>query len=312
MLRLVLVPLAVLVAASSGDFVAQSHKVRAAPLQPCPISGPPYPSTPVTFAGGSLWIACPGRGVILQARVSDGVPVRAWRAGRAPSSVAPATGGVWLQDDVGALLRLDTRGHVEARVAVDRPYGVWTGAGSVWTLRFGGNELLRIDPARGRIADRHRIGTGPSDVAFGARAAWIADHGDGGVYRVDVATGRVERRARLRGTPISIAFAGGSVWVTGPGLGLVRVDAATGRTETVASLAPDGGIGVIAAGVRVYAVGGGISPDLLVRVDTRTGVATSSRLHAAARNTTAVGLAAGAGRVWLLDGSTGRLVRLPR
>jgi streptogramin lyase len=309
--------IAVLAAVVEGDFVAQSHKVLAVAAPPaCPVSGPPYPSAPLALASGSLWIACPGRGVLVQASAVDGSRRRVVRVGRSPSSVVAAHGGLWVEDDAGALVRLDDGGAVSARVPVARAYGVWAGSGSVWTLRRGGDELVRVDAARARVAARFHVGTGPSDVAFGDGAVWLADHGDGGVYRVDPATRRVERRARLDGTPISIADAGGAVWVTGPGLGLVRVDPRTGATRTVARLGAAGGIAVVADGSAVFAVGAGaagsLSPVVLVRAEARSSRIAALPLPAAARRATVAGLAAGAGRLWMLDGSTGRLVRLPR
>jgi streptogramin lyase len=207
---------------------------------------------------------------------------------------------------------------VRARVPVASAYGIWSGAGSVWTLRLGGADLVRVD-----LRSRARGGAPARDprtrsvaLAFGAGAAWVADHGDGGVYRVDSATGHAALLARVGGTPISIAFAGGAVWVTGPQLGRVRVEPATGAARTVAPLGAGGGIRLVADGPLVYAVGadagGGLAPARLVRVDAWSGDAATLELPAAARRGTAAGLAAAAGRLWLLDGSTGRLVRLPR
>ena len=67
-------------------------------------------------------------------------------------------------------------------------------------------------PAQPRVT-QVRVGAAPYRVTAIGRTLWVSVYGPGDVVRLDPATGRVVRRYRVGGGPGSLAVAGGSVWI---------------------------------------------------------------------------------------------------
>lgn len=120
--------------------------------------------------------------------------------------------------------------------------------GSLWVTTVPSDELLRLDPASGRVLARVRLpSVNPlSRLAVADGSVWVTDT-DAAVYRVDLHTGRLAARIDLRMAAVGVAAGAGSVWVTAPGQSrgtVFRIDPATNRV--VKRLRTSAGIGPIA------------------------------------------------------------------
>ena len=95
----------------------------------------------------------------------------------------------------------------------DGPNQIATGYGSVW-IGTGGGSVIRIDPRRYRIVQRHDVSfTSVYDLVPAYGAMWAAT-GSGLLQRIDARSGRVrECWTRNACSSRSVAVAGGAVWV---------------------------------------------------------------------------------------------------
>src|SRR5215208_191614 len=116
--------------------------------------------------------------------------------------IAADAGGAWLigSNDAGrpVLVRITGSGRRPTVYPLDRdPRGVAVGYGAVWVVAQGerDSQLLRIDPATGRITHRTRVGGRIDSVAAGLGYVWAVGSSRGTLYRFDARTGR--RRGHL-------------------------------------------------------------------------------------------------------------------
>jgi DNA-binding beta-propeller fold protein YncE len=142
-----------------------------------------------------------------------------------PALVADTT-GAWLigLDRAGTprLLRADASGMRMRRYRLDHdPQGVALGFGAVWVTARGkrDNEVLRIDPASGRVTARTRFpASAPIDgIATGYGAVWAVGSADGALYRIGPWSGRVTGRLRVGGPATRPAMLTHLVWVADAG-----------------------------------------------------------------------------------------------
>jgi hypothetical protein len=136
--------------------------------------------------------------------------------------LAADAAGAWLvgldRKRTPRLVRVFANGKRRWTYSLDHePRGVAVGLGAVWVAARGtrDNQVLRIDPATGRVTARTRFPTSsPIDsVGTGYGAVWAVGSADGSVYRIDPRTARrtdVVRVGRPAGRP-SMLF--GEVWV---------------------------------------------------------------------------------------------------
>ena len=105
--------------------------------------------------------------------------------------------------------------------------GVAVGAGSVWVSRdVAGGQVLRLDPATGRVEGRWHGVAPHNQIAFGEGSLWLTD--DRGVARINAGTGALTFTSGLRGTAHVVAGAGFG-WATDPSKGLVHQIDRAGR-----------------------------------------------------------------------------------
>jgi len=94
------------------------------------------------------------------------------------------------------------------------------GAGSLWVTRGQAGELLRVDPASGRV--QHRFHDLPHDyiVAYGDGAVWVSNaHG---VDRIDPETNTIAATAPVAGSQdANLAIGGGYAWASNETKGTV-------------------------------------------------------------------------------------------
>jgi streptogramin lyase len=155
-----------------------------------------------------------------------------------PDWIATGYGFVWLGNG-HAIERIDPKTNKPAgNVArgTQPCEGLATGFGSVWTVDCPSNQLIRIDPASGKVAARIAIpGSVPGGegyIAVDATAVWVpitqADGIDGGLVRVDPKTNAVVATVKLPYDSSGAAAGFGAIWVSGAAKGVVyRIDPAT-------------------------------------------------------------------------------------
>ena len=124
------------------------------------------------------------------------------------------------------LVRFDTRSGLEVdrhtlahRASDFGLVGLARGAGSLWIADNSENQLLRIDPASGRVLHRIPIQI-PWGVAFGEGAVWVTSNATG-VLRVDPETNRVTATALVPSPVTNVAVGGGFAWATNETKGAV-------------------------------------------------------------------------------------------
>jgi hypothetical protein len=98
------------------------------------------------------------------------------------------------------------------------PTGVATGAGAVWVVGMGphDDELLRIDPADGRVTARRRFAAsaGVDSIAFGYGWVWLVSSERATLYRVDPHFRRPLRSVRVSDSRATRPeLINGEVWV---------------------------------------------------------------------------------------------------
>lgn len=152
------------------------------------------------------------------------------------------------------------------------PTDVVYAAGSLWVTSVAPEELLRLDPASGRVLTRIRLpSVNPlSQLAVAGGSVWVTNTGSA-VYRIDIRTGKLVARIHLRIAAVGVAAGAGSLWVTAPGQsrGIVfRIDPATNRV--VKRLHTSAGIGPVAyAGGSVWVIDTSGPARGLLRIDPR-------------------------------------------
>jgi streptogramin lyase len=216
----------------------------------CAGAGPYWPTQTLAVAGRTAWIACKEQSRILRVSLPSGRRLGATRLDGQPIAVLAANGAVWALDTSGTVARLDMRtARVTARIptGASRPYNLWAGAGSLWTVDDASGEVVRLDPSRRTVTARIAVGDGPSDLVFSGTSAWVINHRDRGLVAIDTSTNRARRLATVPGdAPERIARAAGSLWVTGRGTDLLRLDPSTGAVRATIEIGA-GGIDVVAA-----------------------------------------------------------------
>ena len=151
--------------------------------------------------------------------------------GEANYGLATGGGSVWVGGlDGGDVVRLDpATGRVLRRVNVGvRVFNLASAPGAVWAVSNVTQTVARIDAQSGRVTATVRVGAAPYDVAWGFGSAWVSNSGDGTVSRVT--RNRVVKTIRVGVEPNGLSAIGRYLWVTDHTLGkLVRIDPRTNR-----------------------------------------------------------------------------------
>jgi YVTN family beta-propeller protein len=166
-------------------------------------------------------------------------------AGAAPTKIdvgvwtyglAAGGGSVWAGSlTSGDVLRIDpASGKVVARVkAGARIFNLASAPGAVWAVGNVSDTVVRIDTRTGKVTKTVQVGLQPYDVEWGYGSVWVSNAGDGTVWRIT--NGRVVKKIEVGAEPNGVTAYRGSIWVGDHTAGkLVRIDPATNRiTGTV-------------------------------------------------------------------------------
>ena len=149
-----------------------------------------------------------------------------------------ATGGgsVWVGGlGSGDVIRVDpATGKVVARVSVGaRVFNLAAAPGAVWAIDNALSTAVRVDTKTANVTARVPVGFQPYDIEWGFGSAWVANAGDGTVWRIT--NGKVAKKIKVGAEPNGLTAYRGALWVSDHTLGkVVRIDPATNRiTATV-------------------------------------------------------------------------------
>ena len=149
-----------------------------------------------------------------------------------------ATGGgsVWVGGlGSGDVIRVDpATGKVVARVSVGaRVFNLAAAPGAVWAIDNALSTAVRVDTKTANVTARVPVGFQPYDIEWGFGSAWVANAGDGTVWRIT--NGKVVKRIKVGAEPNGLTAYRGALWVSDHTLGkVVRIAPATNRiTATV-------------------------------------------------------------------------------
>jgi DNA-binding SARP family transcriptional activator/ABC-type branched-subunit amino acid transport system substrate-binding protein len=164
-------------------------------------------------------------------------------------SIAAGDGEVWVVDDRGEVVAIDTRENAPGRrieIAGDLAT-LAVGAGAVWVTDPVGGSVWRVEPEPKLRLRTIPLAIGVSGIAFGAGAVWATNEVTGEIYRIDPRTYR-SRVVYRTPSPRGVAVSGGTVWAA------------------AAPPPPDGGE-LPASACRPLVYGGPGEPQLLIASD---------------------------------------------
>src|SRR5690242_466897 len=89
-------------------------------------------------------------------------------------------------------------------------FGLATGAGSVWVGGLGSGDVVRVDPASGKVLARVTVGARVFNLAAAPGAIWAVDNALSAAVRVDTKTAKVTARVPVGFQPYDIEWGFGS------------------------------------------------------------------------------------------------------
>jgi streptogramin lyase len=163
-------------------------------------------------------------------------PPAATELGTTTYGLAPGGGSVWVGGlGNGDVIRIDpANGKVLKRVTVGaRVFNLAAAPGAVWAVDNALSTAVRVDTRTAKVTTRVPVGFQPYDVEWGFGSAWVANAGDGTMWRIT--NGKVVKKLKVGAEPNGLTAYRGAVWVSDHTLGkVVRIDPRTNRiTGTV-------------------------------------------------------------------------------
>src|SRR5689334_22933800 len=163
-------------------------------------------------------------------------PAAATQIGSPTFGLATGGGSVWVGGlGSGDVIRIDpANGKIVKRITVGaRVFNLAAAPGAVWAIDNALSTAVRVDTATGKVTARVPVGFQPYDIEWGFGSAWVANAGDGTVWRIT--NGKVAKKIKVGAEPNGLTAYRGSLWVSDHTLGkVVRIDPATNKiTGTV-------------------------------------------------------------------------------
>jgi len=231
------------------------------------------------------------------------------RVGKGVSGVTIGAGSVWVSNPrTGTVLRIDTAGHVTARLHLGgSPGAIVSGGGRIWVADEDGAGVTAIDAQRASVVRRGlQPHAAPLRLAVGAGGLWISSATTGTVRRIDLGTLAVGPPILAGRGPAGVTVAGGLVWVANSRSGTVtRIDPSL--HTILGDPIPVGGTpGGIDAGPETVWVANS-ADDTVARINIASADPTGAPI--------AVGpdpgaVAVGAEAVWIANNGNGTLTRI--
>jgi streptogramin lyase len=93
-------------------------------------------------------------------------------------------------------------------------YGLASAGGSVWAGGLAIGDVLRIDPASGKVVSRINVGARVFNLASAPGAVWAIANLTGTATRIDSQTGKVTATVHVGNEPYDVEWGFGSAWVS--------------------------------------------------------------------------------------------------
>jgi len=162
--------------------------------------------------------------------------------------------------------------------------------------------LLRFDPGSGRVEGSVHLAGRPTAVVLAGRDLWVADMVDNQVVEVDASTLHVVRSVGVPAGPSGLAVLGPHVWVTSVVANeITAIDTRTGTAGTPVDVV--GGAVRVAAGFGALWITG--TADMLTYFVPPSVAARTPKLEGITVGNGPIGVATGAGSVWVADAQGG-------
>ena len=216
----------------------------------------PVGRTPLRLAvvPHGVWVSEFGAGTVALVDPQSGAVATRVSVGAQPEGLTTDGTHLWvvLQQD-GRLVELDAATGAavrsvrlpaggEPRLAAYAPAAAGRRA-TVWVTDFGGNRVVPVDAATGKVGTPVPACAAPLALAVAARVLWLGCQ-DGWLVTVDLTTHRSARATdltQMEGAPDAVTVADGAVWTalsTGPVV--LRVDPASTRVTGREQAGDDG------------------------------------------------------------------------
>ncbi len=213
-------------------------------------------------------------------------------------------------------------GDITAESALGgRPARIATGPRGVWVEGDEAGTLTSFDPSSRAVLRVFSTASFPSALAVGADAVWVLDGSSGVLTERDAAYGVVLHRVRVSQPnpvydrdrtatldPVSLAVGAGAAWTTDGSPTLTKVVASSGKIARIdlgkmldGVAVGDSGVWAISgAAATVFHLSPGGTLTFPISIASRPG----------ARSPYPIGVAVGAGFVWVLNANTGTVTKI--
>jgi outer membrane protein assembly factor BamB len=242
-LRFLAVPIAVVLAACSGDVIGQFPS----PDSPA-ITSSPTPELPAGIlaeiavdgspcflaeAGGRVWVTAFDGNELDEIDPQTNEVTRTYRMPGGPCGMVERDGTLWIEAQ-GHLVAFDPRrGEVIDRIRVPGGiFGTTSAPSGLWGISPRGTEVVQIDPDSGRIVARVGIEGPLAGLAVDGDQIWTVS-GRSELVRIDPSTHAIAERITLEDfEPEGLAIDGDFLWVSSSFEGnVLRVDRRTGKVR---------------------------------------------------------------------------------
>jgi DNA-binding SARP family transcriptional activator/DNA-binding beta-propeller fold protein YncE len=262
-----------------------------------------------TRGGGEAPVPVPNSLVKIDSETNE--VVAAIPVGRSPGEVAVVGDYVVVSSEEDATLtRVDVAsGETTTSGASGADMGLAAmGDRFVWAVSLQQDRLTRVDIERLQTIDGVALppDLGFAFVAVGGGSLWVTQYAPAAVLRYDLRTLQLQRRYDLGLTdiPVDLAYGYGAAWVVlGDSRALLRIDARTGRAETIPAGALPSGPAVGFGSIWSSSIAEGT----MWRFDGVTGERTSPVVDV---GPAPFGVATGAGSVWIANNCDGTVSRM--
>jgi len=188
---------------------------------------------PLRLAVGprTVWVTSAADGTLSGIDPETRQVISKQQVGRGVSGVTIGAGSVWVSNPrTGTVLRIDTAGHVTARIHLGgSPGAIVSGGGRIWVADEDGAGITAIGASRARVIKRGLAPhTAPLRLAVGAGGLWVSSATTGTVRRIDLGTMAVGPPILAGRGPAGVTVGHGLVWVANSRSATVtRVDPST-------------------------------------------------------------------------------------
>lgn len=174
----------------------------------------------VAAAGGSVWVASPSGGVVLQVDQAKSMVVDRIPVSGEPGDLVSGGGALWVVTTTGATVeRVDpSEGSVvgSARITEGGPVAtaaIAYGGGGVWVAEAANQAVLELNPVSGAPVGRFSLDVRPTSLAFADGLLWVAAYDSGTVEGIDPMTGQTVGTVAVGDGPAAMAVSGPDLWV---------------------------------------------------------------------------------------------------